>query len=82
VRIERPNQPPLQMVPQPSRRRAVLASAEGRELGEPGTSVHVTISVGVATYPEAATERPEAFLAHADERLYQAKRDGRNRYRD
>jgi PleD family two-component response regulator len=36
----------------------------------------------VATYPEAATERPEAFLAHADQRLYQAKHDGRNRYRD
>ena len=44
--------------------------------------MHVTISVGVATYPEAHTERPEAFLAHADQRLYQAKRDGRNRYQD
>ena len=44
--------------------------------------MYVTISVGVATYPEVATEQAEAFLTHADQRLYQAKRDGRNRYRD
>jgi two-component system cell cycle response regulator len=60
----------------------ILKRVAEHDFGEPGTPVHVTISVGVATYPEVHTERPEAFLAHADQRLYQAKRDGRNRYQD
>jgi hypothetical protein len=34
MRIDRPGGLPLQLVPQPSRRRAVLAGPDGRELGE------------------------------------------------
>ena len=60
----------------------ILKRVAEHDFGEPGTEVHVTISVGVATFPEVSTEQAEAFLTHADQRLYQAKRDGRNRYRD
>jgi diguanylate cyclase (GGDEF)-like protein len=38
----------------------------------------VTISVGVACYPEDGTDAP-SLLAFADQLLYQAKRGGRNR---
>ncbi|HIE52631.1 MAG TPA: diguanylate cyclase [Armatimonadetes bacterium] len=40
--------------------------------------VHKTISLGVATYPDDA-EAAEALLQRADEALYRAKREGRNR---
>jgi two-component system cell cycle response regulator len=60
----------------------ILKRVSEHDFGEPGTPVHVTISVGVATFPEVSTEQAEAFLTHADQRLYQAKRDGRNRFRD
>lgn len=47
-------------------------SHQGASLG------NVTISVGVATYPEDAADR-EALVKRADEALYAAKRGGRNR---
>lgn len=43
----------------------------GREIG-------VTVSLGVATYPEGARDRDELFSV-ADRALYAAKRDGRNK---
>jgi diguanylate cyclase (GGDEF)-like protein len=45
---------------------------EGREIGP------VTASIGVAIFPDHA-ETAEALLRAADEALYQAKRDGRDR---
>ena len=45
---------------------------EGRNLGA------VTVSVGVACWPESGSE-PDQLLGHADQALYQAKEDGRNR---
>ncbi len=42
-----------------------------------GGSVHVTISIGVASYPEIAKEWRE-LLDAADMAMYQAKHDGRN----
>jgi diguanylate cyclase (GGDEF)-like protein len=42
-----------------------------------GRDIHVTISLGLATYPEGARDRDELFSA-ADRALYGAKRDGRN----
>lgn len=38
---------------------------------------HVTVSMGLATYPREATE-PEDLIKKADEKLYEAKRRGRN----
>ncbi|MFI5239823.1 MAG: diguanylate cyclase [Gemmatimonadales bacterium] len=42
-----------------------------------GREIRVTISLGVATYPEGARDRDELFSA-ADRALYGAKRAGRN----
>jgi diguanylate cyclase (GGDEF)-like protein len=43
-----------------------------------GAEIPVTVSVGVAAL-DPSDETPEALLARADERLYEAKRAGRNR---
>lgn len=43
-----------------------------------GEEVAVTVSIGVASYPEDAATR-EALIACADQALYRAKRDGRDR---
>jgi diguanylate cyclase (GGDEF)-like protein len=43
-----------------------------------GREIPITISLGVATYPEGAGDRDELFAA-ADRALYSAKRAGRNR---
>jgi diguanylate cyclase (GGDEF)-like protein len=40
--------------------------------------IHVTVSLGVATYPDGARDRDELF-AVADRALYEAKRAGRNK---
>lgn len=44
----------------------------------PTESIHITISVGVATYPETVSDTAEIFV-NADDCLYKAKRTGRNR---
>ena len=43
-----------------------------------GQAVQVTISVGLASFPQDGEEAADLF-ATADERMFQAKRDGRNR---
>jgi len=43
-----------------------------------GHHVHLSISIGVASFPEDGNRREELILA-ADQALYFAKRDGRNR---
>ena len=60
----------------------ILRRVAAHDFGEPGRPVHVTISIGVATYPDAKISDPESFLRLADANLYKAKADGRNRYRD
>ncbi|MCW7541712.1 diguanylate cyclase [Aquabacterium sp. A7-Y] len=40
---------------------------------------YVTLSVGVAQFDEVTMDRFDVLLQHADEALYRAKRDGRNR---
>jgi diguanylate cyclase (GGDEF)-like protein len=46
-------------------------------LSPDGTRIHVTVSLGVAAYPEAAVG--EGLVAAADGALYEAKRAGKNR---
>jgi two-component system, cell cycle response regulator len=48
------------------------------ELGTRGATVQVTISTGMASFPQDGEDAME-LLALADERMFQAKRDGRNR---
>jgi two-component system cell cycle response regulator len=48
------------------------------ELGTRGEQVQVTISAGLASFPQDGEHAAELF-ALADERMFQAKREGRNR---
>ena len=48
------------------------------QIDRPPGGLHVTISVGVTT-SEGKGDTPEALLRRADQALYRAKRDGRNR---
>jgi diguanylate cyclase (GGDEF)-like protein len=57
--------------------RARRAFEERTILSPDGTRIHVTVSLGVAAYPEAAVG--EALVAAADGALYEAKRAGKNR---
>jgi two-component system, cell cycle response regulator len=45
----------------------------------PMDDLTVTISLGVATYPSAMVESVDALFRQADEALYRAKQNGRNR---
>ncbi len=42
--------------------------------------LHVTASIGISLFPDDASD-VEAVMRNADTAMYQAKRDGRNRYR-
>jgi len=42
------------------------------------TSLHITMSIGISTYPEDG-DTPETLVLKADHALYQAKESGRNR---
>ena len=48
------------------------------ELSDHGRSVRITISAGLASYPEDGADAAELF-ATADERMFEAKHAGRNR---
>jgi two-component system, cell cycle response regulator len=48
------------------------------DFGNPERPLPVTVSIGVASVPDARATTPETFLALADEALYRAKGDGRN----
>jgi diguanylate cyclase (GGDEF)-like protein len=41
--------------------------------------IPVTVSLGVAMVPDLQISDADAFIANADEALYEAKRSGRNR---
>ena len=47
----------------------------------PHGTFHLTTSIGMATFPGPRTDSGEDLLARADEALYRAKADGRNRVR-
>jgi two-component system, cell cycle response regulator len=57
--------------------RALVASTP-MELGSSGEEVQVTISAGLATFPQDGDAATELY-ALADERMFQAKKEGRNR---
>jgi diguanylate cyclase (GGDEF)-like protein len=60
----------------------ILKKVATHDFGDPHRPVHVTISVGIACYPDERVQDGESLLKLADQNLYKAKMDGRNRYRD
>jgi two-component system cell cycle response regulator len=50
--------------------------------GPPETPIPLTISVGLATFPDERAVDAEGLIQLADKNLLRAKADGRNRYRD
>ncbi len=51
---------------------------EGRKAGGALTAPGITVSIGVASFPESGSD-PEEIINKADAALYEAKRAGRNR---
>lgn len=60
----------------------ILKKVASQDFGEGPRSIHVTISVGISCYPDERVQDGESLLKLADQNLYKAKVDGRNRYRD
>ncbi len=56
----------------------IRTSVAAMELGDLGVSTAVTVSVGIASVPAGCTDT-DTLLATADEALYRAKNEGRNR---
>jgi two-component system, cell cycle response regulator len=60
----------------------ILRRVATHDFGEPAHAVRVTISIGIATFPDERVTDGESLLRLADTHLYRAKTDGRNRFRD
>jgi two-component system cell cycle response regulator len=60
----------------------ILRRVATHDFGEPGNPVRVTISIGIASFPDERVTDGESLLRLADTHLYRAKTDGRNRFRD
>ena len=58
------------------RLRSIIAGT-AFEVGEDGQTARLTVSIGVATYPEMARDMDD-LVAHADAALYAAKRTGKD----
>jgi two-component system cell cycle response regulator len=52
-------------------------AAESFDVGA-GRAVHLTVSIGIATFPSPLVSSTEDLFARADEALYRAKSGGRN----
>ncbi len=60
----------------------VLRRVSSHPFGERDRPVPITVSIGVATYPDERVTDGTSLLRLADQNLLKAKADGRNRYRD
>lgn len=60
----------------------ILRRVGSHEFSDGSPSVRVTVSIGIATFPDERVKDHESLLRLADDNLYKAKRDGRNRYRE
>jgi len=60
----------------------VLRRVSNAAFGEADTPIPITVSLGIATFPDERAGDAEALLRLADRNLLRAKTDGRNRYRD
>jgi two-component system, cell cycle response regulator len=57
----------------------IRRSVDGQAFVYNGVDIKVTVSVGVAAVPEVGMKDPMELVGAADDALYQAKRQGRNR---
>ena len=60
----------------------ILRRVANTTFGEPGAPTPITISIGLATFPDDRATDGDSLLGLADRNLLRAKADGRNRYRD
>lgn len=60
----------------------ILQRVRHAAFGEPETPVAITVSIGVANFPDQGVTDSESLLRVADQNLLRAKADGRDRYRD
>ncbi len=60
----------------------ILRKINGALLGSAEHPSQITVSIGIATYPDERVTDPDSLLRLADINLLRAKADGRNRYRD
>jgi diguanylate cyclase (GGDEF)-like protein len=60
----------------------ILRRVQQHNFGEAALPMTVTVSAGLATFPDDRAADDESLMKLADENLYKAKRAGRNRYRD
>ena len=56
----------------------VRGAVEGHVFARDGVELHVTLSIGVAAYPDDGAT-PDALFRAADQALYRAKAAGKNR---
>jgi two-component system, cell cycle response regulator len=57
----------------------IRKAVEGHAFRVGDRQVHITVSVGSASYPEVEVDSPDALIRVADRALYRAKEGGRNR---
>lgn len=60
----------------------ILRKVNGAMMGTAENPVQITVSIGLATFPDERVTDPDSLLRLADLNLLRAKADGRNRYRD
>ncbi|MGH7594500.1 MAG: diguanylate cyclase [Gemmatimonadales bacterium] len=60
----------------------ILRRVQLHNFGDAAFPVGVTVSAGLATFPDDRVADDESLMRLADQNLYKAKRAGRNRYRD
>src|SRR6266545_4612023 len=57
----------------------VRLRVQNRDFADPGDDpVHVTISIGLASFPDDRVQSADSFVSLADQALYRAKNEGRN----
>jgi len=57
----------------------VRSRVQNRDFADPGDDpVHVTISIGLASFPDDRVHSADNFVSLADQALYRAKNEGRN----
>ena len=60
----------------------ILRKVNAAMMGSSEHPAQITVSIGIATFPDERVTDPDSLLRLADVNLLRAKADGRNRYRD